>query len=178
MKSVCAVLVFATLMGFSSAFVPMMVARPPSRSKAAAPAPKEKAASKKAAAPKKAGLFGKKAAAPAPKKAAASKKAVAPKKAAPAKKGKVSMELPTPPKRGPKGKPPSLLASVRTAAPGVSRQRSYQFGGSGTSKFIGGAEMERDDGLTVTERDLINKGESKALAGAAKLRYFFAPKRN
>jgi len=83
------------------------------------------------------------------------------------------MDLPTPPTRGPKGKPPSLLASVRTAAPGVSRQRPYKFGGSGTSKFIGGAALERDDGLTTVERDLINRGESKALAGAAKLRFFF-----
>merc|ERR1712086_184670 len=95
--------------------------------------------------------------------------------AAPAKRAATAgkFDLPIPPKRAPKGPPPSLLASVRTAAPGVSRQRPYRLGGTGTSKFIGGAALERDDGLTVSERNLIERGESKALTGAAKIRYFY-----
>lgn len=170
MKTSFAFVLFAALFSVSSAFAPA----PLFFKKKAAPAPVEKAAP----APKKAMFeFGKKKAAPAPAPAPAKKgragKAAPVKKAAPARKGKVSMDLPTPPTRGPKGKPPSLLASVRTAAPGVSRQRPFKFGGSGTSKFIGGAALERDDGLSAVERDLINRGESKALAGAAKLRYFF-----
>merc|ERR1719198_2100823 len=100
-------------------------------------------------------------------------KAAPAKKAAPARGKKTDLTLPTPPARASKGKPTSLLASVKTAAPGVSRQRPYKFGGSGTAKFLGGDALERDDGLTEVERELIKKGESKALTGAAKLRFFF-----
>ena len=62
---------------------------------------------------------------------------------------------------------PKAFTPQGMAAPGVSKQRGFKFGGR-----TPGPELY-DDGLTVTERDYIDRGMKQALTGAAKLRFTF-----
>merc|ERR1711990_1148458 len=57
--------------------------------------------------------------------------------------------------------------AIKPAAKGVSKQRGFKFGGATAGEFI------FEDGLTGLEAELIKRGESNALTGAAKLRYFY-----
>ena len=62
---------------------------------------------------------------------------------------------------------PSRFSPKGMAAPGVSKQRGFKFGGR-----TPGPELY-DDGLTVIERDYVERGMKQALTGAAKLRFTF-----
>lgn len=57
--------------------------------------------------------------------------------------------------------------AAKPAAPGVSKQRPFRFGGRTKGPEI------FDDGLTELERKYISEGKSNALTGGAKLRFFF-----
>ena len=58
-------------------------------------------------------------------------------------------------------------STIKPAAKGVSKQRGFKFGGASAGEFI------FEDGLTGLEAELIKRGESQALTGAAKLRFFY-----
>ena len=74
--------------------------------------------------------------------------------------------LPVSKKSAPKAAP-SRFSPKGMAAPGVSKQRGFKFGGR-----TPGPELY-DDGLTTIERDYIDRGMKQALTGAAKLRFTF-----
>ena len=65
-------------------------------------------------------------------------------------------------------KAPPKKFSPKPAAPGVSKQRPFAFGGR-----TPGPELY-DDGLTEVERRYIERGAKQALTGAAKLRFTFS----
>lgn len=151
--------------------------------KKAAPA---KAAAKKAAPAKKAAFenpFAKKAA-PAPpakavgKAAAPVKKVAKPVAKAPAKRAAAPSLFGGKAKKPFTGKivakPVAAVrgraqgkSTIKPAAKGVSKQRGFKFGGASAGEFI------FEDGLTGLEAELIKRGESQALTGAAKLRFFY-----
>ena len=79
---------------------------------------------------------------------------------------KVKGPAPVSKKAAPKA-PPSKFSPKGVAAPGVSKQRPFAFGGR-----TPGPELY-DDGLTATERRYIERGQKQALTGAAKLRFTF-----
>lgn len=87
-------------------------------------------------------------------------------------RGKKAVEpaaAPAKPARAARGRAaPAPKAAAPKAAPSTrkSKQRPFRLGGK-----TPGPELY-EDGLTQLERDLIAKGESNALTGAAKLRFF------
>ena len=79
---------------------------------------------------------------------------------------KVKGPAPVSKKAAPKA-PPSKFSPKGVAAPGVSKQRPFAFGGRTPGPDL------YDDGLTTIERRYIERGQKQALAGAAKLRFTF-----
>jgi len=169
MRSATLLLAVAGLAVPSAAFF----AKKPSKPATPPPAPKKKFAFEfpkaakatpakapaKAAAPKAKFEF------PAFGKAAPAK--AVPAKAAPKKAARAKAPAPVSKKSAPKTVPKKFTPKG-IAAPGVSKQRPFAFGGR-----TPGPELY-DDGLTEVERRYIERGSKQALTGAAKLRFTFA----
>ena len=180
MRSATLLLAVAGLAVPSAAFF----AKKPSKPATPPPAPKKKFAFEfpkaakatpakapaKAAAPKakfEFPAFGKAAPAKAVPAKAAPKKAARAKAPAPVRAARAKAPAPVSKKSAPKTVPKKFTPKG-IAAPGVSKQRPFAFGGR-----TPGPELY-DDGLTEVERSYIERGSKQALTGAAKLRFTFA----